>query len=123
MLGAHGQRLRSLGHLPHLSSLGFCGLCCFPGGLTPACLILTYLLSSGAQKGPGPPTRKILAMGRRQTSEPSEPLRACKQGLAFRLPSGIYMSVGPQWKSQVYEQGYYLHRGHQGRAGVGPHGY
>lgn len=31
----------------------------------------------------------------------------------------LYGHGSPSGKSQAYEQGYYLHRGHQGRAGCG----
>lgn len=75
MLGARGQRLRSLLATFPISVPGFLRAVLFPwwtDSWQPASSYPTYLLSSGAQKGPGPPTLgKILAMGRRQTSEPS----------------------------------------------------
>lgn len=59
MLGAHGQRLRSLLATFPISVPGFLRAVLFPwwtDSWQPASSYPTYLLSSGAQKGPGPPT-------------------------------------------------------------------
>ena len=85
--------------------LGFCGLCCFPRGLIPGSLPLHTLPTFWAQehkKAQGLPLSEKfsppLAMGRRQTSEPSSlwgPVnKACFQGclLVFIWP------WVPQWE-------------------------
>ena len=94
----------------------------------PASSYPTYLLGSGAQKCPGPPTLGKIqpTPGHEEAADKRafEPLRACKQGLLSGLPSGISMSVGlPVGRARLMSKGIIFLGATSAGLGVRPQGY